>query len=109
MSAYALLAPDEINFRSVKYEESETASWMFWKKRRYVVGVLAFLGFFTSYILRVNLSVAIVAMTANKTMTDPEGNIYYVSSKLPEGNRRWNDREHYYVWCRVLERERDFQ
>ncbi|KAF7990669.1 hypothetical protein HCN44_002627 [Aphidius gifuensis] len=38
--------------------------WKFWKKRRYVVGMLAFFGFFTSYILRVNLSVAIVAMTS---------------------------------------------
>ncbi|XP_034940999.1 vesicular glutamate transporter 2.2-like [Chelonus insularis] len=37
--------------------------WKFWKKRRYVVALLSFLGFFSSYILRVNLSIAIVNMT----------------------------------------------
>ncbi|XP_015837364.1 vesicular glutamate transporter 3 [Tribolium castaneum] len=41
--------------------------WMFWKKRRYVVAVLAFFGFFNAYALRANLSIAIVAMTENKT------------------------------------------
>ncbi|XP_044011343.1 sialin-like [Aphidius gifuensis] len=44
--------------------------WKFWKKRRYVVGMLAFFGFFTSYILRVNLSVAIVAMTSTSNEAD---------------------------------------
>ncbi|KAK0182538.1 hypothetical protein PV327_000667 [Microctonus hyperodae] len=44
--------------------DDEVVGWKFWKKRRYVVSLLAFLGFFTSYILRVNLSVAIVAMTS---------------------------------------------
>ncbi|XP_058808451.1 vesicular glutamate transporter 2.1-like isoform X1 [Phymastichus coffea] len=52
---------------SVPIEES---TWRFWRKRRYVVGVLAFFGFFVSYVLRVNLSVAIVKMTANRTLTD---------------------------------------
>ncbi|KZC04249.1 Vesicular glutamate transporter 1, partial [Dufourea novaeangliae] len=56
--------------------EDEVSSWKFWKKRRYIVGILAFLGFFTSYILRVNLSVAIVAMTAKVTKVDAEGNLY---------------------------------
>ncbi|XP_001849053.2 sialin [Culex quinquefasciatus] len=37
--------------------------WMFWKRRRYMVVFMAFLGFFNVYALRVNLSVAIVAMT----------------------------------------------
>lgn len=58
-------------------------SWKFWKKRRHVVGVLAFLGFFTSYILRVNLSVAIVAMVqAEVQKVDENGNIYYVSERI---------------------------
>jgi hypothetical protein len=35
-------------------------------KRRYIVACLAFLGFCVIYMLRVNLSVAIVAMTANR-------------------------------------------
>ncbi|CAD6209083.1 GSCOCG00003718001-RA-CDS [Cotesia congregata] len=50
---------------SEEEEMDEPVGWKFWKKRRYVVGVLAFFGFFTSYILRVNLSVAIVAMTTS--------------------------------------------
>ncbi|KAG4074236.1 hypothetical protein HA402_008645 [Bradysia odoriphaga] len=48
---------------SSHYEEAEPLSWKFWKKRRYIVVLLAFLGYFSSYSLRVNLSVAIVAMT----------------------------------------------
>ncbi|XP_058461958.1 sialin-like isoform X2 [Malaya genurostris] len=36
---------------------------MFWRRRRYVVVFMTFLGFFNVYSLRVNLSVAIVAMT----------------------------------------------
>lgn len=41
--------------------------WLFWKQRRYVVILLCFLGFFNLYSLRVNLSVAIVPMTTNRT------------------------------------------
>ncbi|KAL2725286.1 vesicular glutamate transporter 22 isoform X3 [Vespula squamosa] len=62
-------------YGAVKYkDEIDESSWKFWKKRRYVVAILAFLGFFTSYILRVNLSVAIVAMTEDKI--DENGVIY---------------------------------
>lgn len=64
-------------YGSVKYEEQLGWSWRFWKKRRYVVAVLAFLGFFTSYILRVNLSVAIVAMTALVPVTSENGTVHY--------------------------------
>ena len=39
-------------------------------KRRYLIASLAFFGFCIIYMLRVNLSVAIVAMTANRTHTD---------------------------------------
>lgn len=52
--------------------------WMFWKRRRYIVGVLAFFGFFNVYSLRVNLSIAIVSMTENKTIVDEFGNTTYV-------------------------------
>ncbi|KAB0797495.1 hypothetical protein PPYR_08488 [Photinus pyralis] len=38
-------------------------AWMIWKRRRYVVAIMAFFGFFNIYALRVNLSVGIVAMT----------------------------------------------
>lgn len=38
-------------------------TWRFWQRRRLVVALLAFFGFFNVYALRVNLSVAVVAMT----------------------------------------------
>ena len=40
---------------------------------------LAFCGFCMIYMLRVNLSVAIVAMTANRTHTNDDGTIAIVS------------------------------
>ena len=39
-----------------------------------MVVLLAFFGFFNVYSLRVNLSVAIVAMTENRTFIDADGN-----------------------------------
>ncbi|KAL0266390.1 UNVERIFIED_CONTAM: hypothetical protein PYX00_008943 [Menopon gallinae] len=41
--------------------------WKLWKRRRYIVAILALLGFMNVYSLRVNLSIAIVAMTTNYT------------------------------------------
>lgn len=58
-------------------QESEPLTWRFWRKQRYIVVLLAFFGFFNVYSLRVNLSVAIVAMTENRTVTDADGNISY--------------------------------
>ncbi|XP_044751569.1 sialin-like isoform X2 [Coccinella septempunctata] len=57
--------------------EDETSSWKFWRKRRYVVATMAFFGFFMIYALRVNLSIAIVAMTENKTLVLENGTISY--------------------------------
>ena len=51
-------------------------------KRRYVVAGLAFFGFCVIYMLRVNLSVAIVAMTANKMHTHENGTIAVVRHSL---------------------------
>ncbi len=48
-------------------------------KRRYVVASLAFLGFCIIYMLRVNLSVAIVAMTADQPHKTDNGTIAIVS------------------------------
>ncbi|RVE46573.1 hypothetical protein evm_008760, partial [Chilo suppressalis] len=45
-----------------KEKEPSQRLW-FWQQRRYVVALLAFFGFFNVYALRVNLSVAVVAMT----------------------------------------------
>lgn len=49
----------------------------FWRKRRYLVVLMAFFGFFNVYALRVNLSVAIVAMTENKTIEHENGDVTY--------------------------------
>ncbi|XP_055604465.1 sialin-like [Uranotaenia lowii] len=53
--------------------------WMFWKRRRYIVVLMAFLGFMNVYTMRVNLSVAIVAMTENRTIVDADGGVHYES------------------------------
>nr|CAD7427055.1 unnamed protein product [Timema monikensis] len=44
--------------------------YFFWRRRRYMVAMLAFFGFFNVYALRVNFSVAIVAMTSNRTVEE---------------------------------------
>ncbi|XP_055606518.1 sialin [Uranotaenia lowii] len=49
--------------------------WMFWKRRRYVVVLMGFLGFFNVYSLRVNLSVAIVAMTEMREVDYGNGTV----------------------------------
>lgn len=68
--------------------EAMPLSWKFWKKRRYIVVLLAFLGYLSSYSLRVNLSVAIVAMAANNGTDNnviPENNtILGVQRKMAE-------------------------
>lgn len=51
---------------------------MFWRKRRYIVVLLAFLGYISNYSLRVNISVAIVEMTKNRTVEYPDGTVGYV-------------------------------
>lgn len=56
-------------FSAFSCEEAEPLSWKFWKKRRYIVVLLAFLGYLSSYSLRVNLSVAIVAMTDEENIS----------------------------------------
>ncbi|XP_063913981.1 sialin-like [Zophobas morio] len=48
--------------------EGNYPTWMFWKKKRNVVAILAFFGFLNCYTIKVNLSVAIVAMTTNTTI-----------------------------------------
>ncbi|XP_059617450.1 sialin-like [Phlebotomus argentipes] len=54
---------------------ADKITWQFWKARRYVVVLMAFLGFFNVYSLRVNLSVAIVAMTETKNVTMENGTV----------------------------------
>ena len=47
--------------------------------KRYVLALLSFLGFFNVYCLRVDLSVALVAMTTNYTRVRSDGTEYMVS------------------------------
>jgi len=47
--------------------------------KRYLVALLSFLGFVNVYSLRVNLSVALVAMVSNKTRFYPNGTEYVVA------------------------------
>ncbi|KAJ8946672.1 hypothetical protein NQ318_019987 [Aromia moschata] len=49
--------------------------WKFWEQRRYVVAILAFFGFFNAYSLRVNLSIAVIAMTELKNVTLTNGTV----------------------------------
>lgn len=60
-----------MNFRSSD-EQLEDKIPRFLKKR-YLVVFLAFLGFVNLYTMRVNLSIAIVAMTENRTIEHPDG------------------------------------
>lgn len=48
-----------------------------WKKRRYLVVLMAFLGFVNIFTLRINLSVGIVAMTENRTVEHEDGSVTY--------------------------------
>jgi ACS family sodium-dependent inorganic phosphate cotransporter len=52
---------------------------MFWRKRRYVVAIMGFFGFFSMYTLQSNLNIAILAMTENKTIVLDNNTVVYVS------------------------------
>ncbi|XP_053602667.1 vesicular glutamate transporter 1 isoform X1 [Plodia interpunctella] len=58
--------------------KEQTGKWYFWRRRRIVVALLAFFGFFNVYALRVNLSVAVVAMTEPLKTTLENGTVVYV-------------------------------
>lgn len=66
-------------FLSYVQPEEEPLDWRFWRKRRYIVVMMAFFGFFNVYSLRVNLSVGIVAMTEMRPIEYTNGTIGYVS------------------------------
>ncbi|XP_013178070.1 PREDICTED: vesicular glutamate transporter 1 isoform X1 [Papilio xuthus] len=66
-------------YNSTEREKTkEQSSWRFWQKRRLLVALLAFFGFFNCYALRVNLSVAVVAMTEPVETELENGTIIYV-------------------------------
>jgi len=64
-----------VEYTQLYGEQPEKTSWLckLRVKRRYIVALLAFFGFCNIYMLRVNLSVAVVAMTTNKTHHLPDG------------------------------------
>ena len=59
----------------------------FWRKRRWLVIFLAFFGFINIYTLRVNLSVAIVKMTENRTIILENG------TQIFEQDFDWDSKE----------------
>ncbi|XP_063890546.1 vesicular glutamate transporter 1 isoform X1 [Helicoverpa armigera] len=67
-------------YNSTQREQSKDhqMSWCFWRRRRLVVAILAFFGFFNVYALRVNLSVAVVAMTEPVETKLENGTIVYI-------------------------------
>ncbi|XP_031343254.1 sialin-like [Photinus pyralis] len=52
--------------------------WMIWKRRRYVVAIMVFFGFFNKFLLRANLSVAIVSMTSKTEVILENGTVAYI-------------------------------
>lgn len=56
-------------------------------RKRYLIVFLIFLGYFNLYSNRVNLSVAIVAMTDNHTVHNDDGTVSYVK------DFEWNSQE----------------
>lgn len=54
----------------------KSPGWRFWKRRRYVVAFMSFLGFFNVYALRANLSIAIIVMTENKSVSIGNETVY---------------------------------
>ncbi|CAO1314915.1 unnamed protein product [Diamesa tonsa] len=67
----------ELAIEKWKKREQFVETMPFWRKRRYLVVLMAFFGFFNVYALRVNLSVAIVAMTENRTILHENGTTSY--------------------------------
>uniref|UniRef100_A0A1L8DE91 Sialin n=2 Tax=Nyssomyia neivai TaxID=330878 RepID=A0A1L8DE91_9DIPT len=80
-------------------------SWKFWRSRRYIVVLMAFFGFFNVYGLRVNLSVAIVAMTEKFNVTLENGTV------IEDQHFDWNSKQqglilssffYGYIWTQLL-------
>lgn len=57
--------------------------------KRYVVAILSFFGFLNVYALRVNLSIALVAMVSNRTIYDSNGN----KNVTQPAEFKWNSKD----------------
>ncbi|CAG9766459.1 unnamed protein product [Ceutorhynchus assimilis] len=62
------------------------SKWLIWKHRRYIVALMAFLGFFNVYALRVNLSIAIVSMTSDRFETSDNGTVINMGPEFSWNN-----------------------
>lgn len=63
--------------------------------------MLAFFGYLSNYSLRVNLSVAIVKMTENRTFTYENGTIGYVHYLTHEKHKRANFNVEFFLGTRL--------
>ncbi|XP_065056228.1 vesicular glutamate transporter 2.1-like isoform X3 [Rhopilema esculentum] len=79
-------SPSEQQMKENRKKWRVTCSWL---PKRYLLAILSFLGFLNLYSLRVNLSVALVAMVSNKTITNSPG--YVVFTEPAEFS--WNTKE----------------
>ncbi|CAH0392613.1 unnamed protein product [Bemisia tabaci] len=67
-------------------QQRNSSKWKIFKRRRYLVSFLAFFGFINIYALRVNLSVAIVAMTTEHIKIEKLANGTTISKTVQEFN-----------------------
>lgn len=83
---------------------SSAPSWTWGSfPRRYLIAILAFFGFFNIYSLRVNLSIAIVAMTENRTITHSNGTIEYVSINSSPSAMMCNEQTGLFLFLKIQE------
>lgn len=59
----------------------------FWLRKRYLIVFLTFMGYANLYTMRVDLSMAIVAITENRTVVNEDGNVTF------DQDFRWDSRE----------------
>ncbi|KAJ6646669.1 Vesicular glutamate transporter 1, partial [Pseudolycoriella hygida] len=88
-----------VQISSSMHQEAEPLSWRFWRKRRYIVVLLAFLGYVKSYSLRVNLSVAVVAMTGDERTRDNDD---YFDWSSPERGLIFSSFYWGYIWTQLI-------
>ncbi|KAG8259601.1 hypothetical protein J6590_008636 [Homalodisca vitripennis] len=79
VSLYIITKPNAICSYAIYRRFKHTGHGMFWKRRRYLVAFLAFLGFFTAHSLRWNLVYALGPMRTPYNVTLDNGTVVEVS------------------------------
>ncbi|XP_065056224.1 sialin-like [Rhopilema esculentum] len=79
-------SPSEQQLKEHRKKWRVTCNWL---PKRYLLAILSFLGFLNVYSLRVNLSVALVAMISNKTITNSSGHALFTEP----AEFSWNTKE----------------